>query len=121
MSDTLTIILSGKDYTVRKLTLRQARELGLGAIQTVTSAEDGFAELINRAVSIVAVALSRDHAELTPDAILELETTPDEIIKAYGAEMQFAGFVSKKANGTGEAVAAPESTGAASLRASLPH
>ena len=88
--DAKTIILGGRELTVRPLILRQLREVlpAFARAAGMTSAGG-----IDAAIDIVAAALSRDHPELTREAILELEGTARELTRAVGAVAELSGLV----------------------------
>lgn len=108
MSDELKITLAGQEYTIRKLTLRMARDLRICTVNFSGSSTDP----VDWAAAVVSLALSRDHKEMTPDAILDLEMTEKEIGETCTAVLDFAGFKRKEGAGApGEARPSESSTG----------
>lgn len=101
MSESIKITLAEKEYTVRRLTLRQSRAIGLGVVRPLP-AEDGYSYAIDQAVGVIAAALSRDYPDVTAESILDLEVTPKELIASSGLILDFSGFI-KKADPSGEA------------------
>jgi len=86
------ITLGGRDFAIRPLTLRQLRDvLPAFARAAGMTSEDG----INAAIDIVVAALSRDHGALARDAILDLESTAQELARAVGAIARLSGLVSE--------------------------
>ncbi len=108
MTETVAIELAGETYSVKRLTLRQSRALNIGV--TRDRQDSGVNSFIDMAVEIIAVALSRDYPEMTADAILDSQITPNEIVAASNMIMDFSGF-KKKESGSGEAVPGAASTG----------
>lgn len=103
MTANATITLAGRDYKVRPLTLGQLRII-LPAFARAgrIDADSG----VDSAIDIVSAALSRDHAEITRDALLDMEVTPKELTGAVGAIALLSGLVAGDAQ-AGEAGAAP--------------
>jgi hypothetical protein len=113
--DSITIILAGTEYKVRKLTLRQARALGIGVVKELDKTPDGlFAGSVDQAIAVVACALERDYPTVTPSALLDMEMGVRELRKASDDILIFAGYLTAPpvaADGekpAGEAQAAPE-------------
>ncbi|MGH6974243.1 MAG: hypothetical protein ACRED6_06415 [Stellaceae bacterium] len=92
MSAPTSITLGHRDYPIRPLTLGQLRVV-LPAF--VRAAKLNAAEGIDAAIDILAAALSRDHASLTRDALLELEATPHELATAVARIAALSGLVPK--------------------------
>jgi hypothetical protein len=86
MANEITITLAGKDYTIRKHTLRQQRDIA------VVLAEYEPAKALENTVAVLSAALARDHGEVTADTILNSETTMTELDKACAAVLRHAGF-----------------------------
>jgi predicted transcriptional regulator len=92
-----TIRLGGMDFAVRPLTLRQLRTvLPAFARAGAVGAEDG----VDAAIDILAAALSRDHPEITRDALLDTEASVRELAEAVTTVARLSGLVAP-----GEAVA----------------
>ncbi len=109
-----TIHLGGADYTIAPLTLGQMRALSIGLAETRIStplpppppggdaaapeltpaqARENEQMAWDRMISVVTVALSRSHPEMTQEALLETETTLAELGVAYRTIMQLAGLM----------------------------
>ena len=93
-----TIRLGGVEYAVRPLTLRQLRSVlpafaRAGAIGT----EHG----VDAATEILAAALSRDHPEMTRDALLDTEVSVQDLAAAVTTVAKLSGLVSPGEAGAG--------------------
>lgn len=94
MTETIQITLGGKEYAVRKLTLRQNRALGIGVVrQAPQQPEDVFAHVIDRAIDVLVVALKRDYPDITADSLLDLEVSTREMSEASAKVLSFSGFL----------------------------
>ena len=102
MADSITIKIAAKEFTVRRLTLRQCRAIGLG-IDRPLPTENGFTYAVDQAVGIITAALSRDYPEMTADALLDAEVTSKELISISGSILEFSGFIKAKESEPGEA------------------
>ena len=113
MADTVAITIAGQGFTVRRLTLRQLRDLQVGSAKAF-NAPDELADRVlfsyEADLGIIAAALARDYPAMTVDALYDLETTKTEIGDAAMAILRFSGLVS----GESEAPATAESSGAIS-------
>ncbi len=106
--DSLVIKLAGKEYTVRQLTLRQGRALGIGVLrESPTSPDTAFSASVDQSIDILAVALSRDHPEMTADALLDLEIDVREAREAADRVLVFAGYIKPASEGAPSGEAAP--------------
>ncbi len=86
----VTIRLGGADFAIRPLTLRQLRSvLPAFARAGATGAEDG----VDAAVEIIAAALSRDHPEMTREALLDTQASVRELAEAVTAVARLSGLV----------------------------
>ncbi len=91
MTEPAIIRLGGIGYAVRPLTLRQLRSvLPAFARAGAIGAEDG----VDAAIEILAAALSRDHPEVTRDALLDIEASVQELAVAVTVVAQLSGLVS---------------------------
>lgn len=110
MAETITVTLAGQVYTIRRLTLRQLRDLGIGAIKAKAPLPadevEAECEAFDRFTATVAAGLARDYPEMTVEAIYGLEATLAEVVAASRAILDHAGLVP-----AGEARAAAASTG----------
>jgi hypothetical protein len=97
MPDEITIKLGAKDYKIRRLTLRQARALGIGVVKdsTTKTSEDIFVGSVDQSVSTIAMALARDHPEITEAAILDMELSVREVRNAADEILIFAGYLKR--------------------------
>jgi len=111
MSETIKIALAGQEYSVRRLTLRQLRALGIGGVAANAKRESENPAIreeaaYDRYVEVIATALSRDNPEMTAEAILEAEVNGiGEVLVAVNAIFEFSGLVP-----AGEAQAAASNT-----------
>ncbi len=113
MSETITITLGGRVFTIRPLTLRQIRDLGVGLVKAAARPTDAAAaerEAYDRMVETVAGGLARDYPEITAEALLDMEVSLAELQRARLAVLEHSGLIESK----GEA-AAGASTGATSM------
>jgi hypothetical protein len=104
--DTLTITLAGIEYTVPKLTLRQARALGFGVLkETPTNPADFLAASIDQSTMVVSIALEKTAAHMTVEKILDSQIDIYEIRAAADKIIDFAGYARKTVDkAPGEAV-----------------
>ncbi len=102
MADSITIKIAAKSFTVRRLTLRQSRAIGLG-IDRQLPTENSFTYAIDQAVGVITAALARDYPEMTADALLDAEITTKEFLAISSAILEFSGFVKAKDDQPGEA------------------
>jgi hypothetical protein len=86
---TETIRLGGCDFTLRPPTLGQLRHL-LDALDAMTGASGGA--LIDAAARLVAAGLAAAHAELTVEAVLDLDASLAELNTAVAAILRQAGL-----------------------------
>ena len=98
MSDGAVITLAGRTFTLRPLTLRQLRVV-LPAFTRAAGLADEAA--IDSAIDILAAALGRDHAEMTREALLEMEILPRELAAAMAVIAQVSGLVAEGEAGAG--------------------
>lgn len=101
MADSIQIKIAARDFTVRKLTLRQSRAIGLGVDKPLPS-QDSFAYAVDQAVGVITAALSRDYPDMTADTLLDAEITPKELMAISSSILEFSGFIKKDAQ-SGEA------------------
>lgn len=98
-----TIVLGEKEWTIRPLTLAQVQEIEPILMESTFESKGH----ISAALSVVAIALRRDHPDAA-QALLEIEATASEIAAAMGIVLKLGGFVeisSSTEPGLGEAVA----------------
>ncbi len=92
--DSLKITLAGKEYSVRQLTLRQGRALGIGVLREQPASPDAaFSASVDQSIEILATALARDYPEMTADALLNLEIDVREARAAADQVLVYAGFL----------------------------
>ena len=94
-----TIALGGHEFTLRPFKLGQLRPV-LDALDGMAGKSGG--RLIEAAARVVASGLAPAHAELTAEAVLELEATVAELNAAVAAILRVAGLQPVE-NGSGEA------------------
>lgn len=87
MSETVT--LGGRQFDLRPLKLGQLRHV-LDALDGMAGKSGGG--LIEAAACIVAAGLAPAHPDLTPDKVLDLEATVDELNSAVAAILRVAGL-----------------------------
>jgi hypothetical protein len=102
------ITLGAKSWIIRPLTVAQVQAiepLVIGSVETRTGS-------INSAISIIRLALDRDHPA-DAAALSEIETSAPEIAAAMRAILQLGGFLPNGDPAPGEAAAGlgPASTG----------
>jgi hypothetical protein len=91
MAEMATIVLAGRSFALRPLTLRQLRVVLPAFVRAASLADE---PAIDGAIDILAASLGRDHPEMTRDALLELEILPGELAAAVGAVARLSGLVS---------------------------
>jgi hypothetical protein len=84
-----TIVLGGRPFEIRPLKLGQLRHV-LDALEEMTGKSGGG--LIEAAARVVAAGLAPAHPDLTPDSILDLEATVEQLNNAVSAILQIAGL-----------------------------
>lgn len=98
-----TITLGERQWTVRPLTLGQVQEIEPILMES-TFDSNGH---IGAAMTIVAIALRRDHPE-SASTLADVEATAGEIVAAMAKVLRLGGFVETSGQGEpglGEAVA----------------
>lgn len=96
------IILGGKEYTIRHLTLREARALGVSAAHIGQSKEGAFGASLDHSVNVVATCLKRDYPQVSAEGLLDSELGVWELHAAADAILTYSGFV-RREGATGEA------------------
>ena len=89
MAMSKSVILGGRQFEVRPLKLGQLRHV-LDALDGMAGKSGGG--LIEAAARIVATGLAPAHPDLTPDTVLDLEATVDELNMAVAAILRLAGL-----------------------------
>jgi hypothetical protein len=84
-----TITLGGRQFALRPLTLGQLRPV-LDALADMSGKSGGA--LIDAAVRVVAAGLAPVQPEITPDAVLDLAATVDDLNEAVAAVLGVAGL-----------------------------
>ncbi len=97
-----TIVLGGRRFALRPLTLGQLRRV-LPAFARAAGLANEAA--IDAAIDILAAALERDHPALTRDVLLDIELRPVELIAAVDAIARLSGLVAEESAGLGEEAA----------------
>lgn len=98
--DPLKITLAGTEYTVRPLTLRQARAVGIGVMKF--NSDEAFTGSIDQAIGVLSAALSRDYPEMNEQKLLDSEIDFREARAAADQVLEFSGFVKPKDGAPGE-------------------
>jgi hypothetical protein len=83
------VTLGSRRFDVRPLKLGQLRHV-LDALDGMTGKSGGG--LIDAAARIVTAGLAPQHPDLTPDAVLDLEASVDELNAAVAAILRVAGL-----------------------------
>jgi hypothetical protein len=113
MSEPVTIVLGGRSFAVRPLTIGQFREIYPAVFKGAgLASEEGY----DQAIRCIAAALQRDHPAMSVDALLDLETNIDELSRAFIAIMRLPGLNMGEAV-AGLAASAPGSAGPTSTAA----
>jgi hypothetical protein len=92
-----TIRLGPYEWQVRPLTLRQVQEIEPILMSSAAETNGNVAA----AMAIVAIALGRDHAEVT-NSLGDIEATAPEIGAAMATVLRLGGFVETPADGDAE-------------------
>jgi hypothetical protein len=103
-----TIVLGGRRFALRPLTLGQLRRVLPAFARAAGLAQE---EAIDAAIDILAAALERDHPLMTRDGLLGFEMLAAELIAAVDAIARLSGLVAEENAGLGEE---PASAGASS-------
>ena len=111
---TETLILGGRQFTLRPLTLGQLRGV-LDALDAMAGKSGGG--LIEAAARLVAAGLAPSHPDLNADAVLDLEATVDDLNAAVAAILAAAGL---KPQETPPGEAGPVAIGEPSSAPSMP-
>lgn len=97
-----TIVLGGRRFALRPLTLGQLRSVLPAFARAAGLAQE---EAIDAAIDILAAALERDHPAMTRDALLGFEMRPAELIAAVDAIARLSGLVAEEGAALGEGAA----------------
>jgi hypothetical protein len=98
-----TLVLGEQKWIIRPLTLAQVQEIEPILMESTFDSKGH----ISAALSVVAIALRRDHPEAA-QALLEMEATASEIAAAMGIVLKLGGFIETSSSmdpHLGEAVA----------------
>lgn len=110
-----TIVVGGRKFALRPLTLGQLRRILPAFARAAGLATE---EAVDAAIDILAAVLSRDAPEMTRAALLAVEMLPAELVAAVDAVARLSGLVAQEeARPPGEAKA---SAGASSTDSSPP-
>ncbi|HZP88656.1 MAG TPA: hypothetical protein VFB54_17740 [Burkholderiales bacterium] len=112
MSESITIKLAGKDYTIGALTVGQLEELHVGVLEAPDAdPQAGARKFWKRNLDLIAIALSADHPDVTRDVIGKMRLGSIKAVNQTVTEiLKFAGLVDdeKKDIPAGESRAAAE-------------
>lgn len=97
-----TIVLGGRRFALRPLTLGQLRRVLPAFARAAGLAQE---DAIDAAIDILAAALERDHPETTREALLACEMRPAELIAAVDAIARLSGLVAEENAALGETAA----------------
>ena len=90
----ITLTLASTPFVVGRLSLRQSRAIGIGVFREGPAhTTDAFDVSLDRAIEIVAAALSRNNPELTPEKLLDMDIGVREVHEACQRVLEFSGFV----------------------------
>jgi hypothetical protein len=89
-----TIRLGSREWPVRPLTLRQVQEIEPILMSSASEAKGNVAA----ALTIVAIALGRDHADAAA-SLGDIEATAPEIGAAMATVLRLGGFIEAPAQG----------------------
>lgn len=110
MTDSITVTLAGKPYTIGMLTIGQQRDLGIGVmLQDVKDdPQENMRRAFDRNLTILAAGLSMDHPDMTVATLLQMRgVTAQERVAAVNAILEFAGLIpAEKKPGEAEAATA---------------
>ena len=84
-----TIVLGGRAFALRPLTLRQLRTI----LPAFARAGEGGQEAVDASADILHAALLRAHPELSREDVLDLEMTVPEMNEAVAAIARISGLV----------------------------
>jgi len=98
MRRTANINLGGRTYEVRRLTIGQLREIGIGTTTAAdllakSTAAEREAAAYDAMIATIRAALARDTPEITAQSILEIETDFSELRAAHRAVLSLAGLL----------------------------
>lgn len=96
MTETASIVLGGRSFEIRALTFRQLRDIEEGLGRALTAGAQTRIDF-DAAIDIVAAALSRTHAAMNRETLLDLEGTKSEIVAATRAVLRLSGYVDEDA------------------------
>lgn len=90
----IKIKLAGQEFTISPLTIRQCRDLRIGDTTTVQPAQGVgiWTNIYELSIKTIAIAISKNHPEVTEEKLWELETTENEIVEARRQILIHAGF-----------------------------
>jgi hypothetical protein len=110
MTEANSLKLAGTDYPLQPFTLRQQRDIGALVMNVPPDpkTETGYSLNVDRSVKFVAIALSRNHPQMTAEKILGEEIAIVDITEAATQVLRFAGYLPKEEGSasTGEAAEA---------------
>lgn len=98
----ITIVLEGKDYSVRPLTLGQVEDLRIALVEPLPDNEQERVRWeYRRNLGTIAAALSSDHPDVTLAALKNMRATRDEVQAAVDKIIELSGL-KRKEDGQGE-------------------
>ena len=94
-----TIVLGGRRFALRPLTLGQLRRVLPAFARAAGLAQE---EAIDAAIDILAAALERDHPAMTREGLLDFEMRPAELVAAVDAIARLSGLVAEEGAAPGD-------------------
>lgn len=96
--ETLTIKLAGSEYTIQPLTVGQLQDLHIGVVKGIPQdAEEGVRQFWAKNVDVIAVALEKDHPEVTREVLGKMRLGSVKAVNETVSEiLVFAGLNEKK-------------------------
>jgi hypothetical protein len=94
MTESITITLEGKPYTIGQLNLGQLRDLSIGVtLPDSGDPQDNVRRTFDRSVGVIAVGVGAAHPTLTLAALYNMNITRNEMRDATNAILKFAGLL----------------------------
>lgn len=102
-------------YTVRRLTLEQSRDVGVGMFpDTPDTLAGNFTFNFEQAMNVVLAALARDFAQITREKLMKDEVSWPQLDQARNQILAFSGYRTEKvANEAGAQAPGEQAPGAA--------
>lgn len=96
MKKPVTITLAEREFTINPLRLGTIREIDLARSSDLPADQRGReAFFFDLYVSVVSIAVREDNPDMTPEVILQMRTTLEELVTAYMAVLRLSGLVTE--------------------------